>query len=237
MPSTVTNNCRESRIYQNHSCPDPDLNEFSFSASFSSLNLCTFSIPESLTFTNFDALFQFNPYYTDGHVETGGQDSISYTLVGEKLFLICNRGKQSVLLERQLRSVKNFIQLVKHGSGKYEHSMYYYIPNKSHFLCQPALCAHSVLTFTTGPSLVLGWEANNIKDISRAPETLSNYGNGFENNVFKNLINIHGMKGATESSSFRDNQLGRVSAKTEQLQSYATSGQNIVITNSTSKCG
>ena len=133
LPSTVTNNCRESRIYQTHSCPDSDLNEFSFSASFSLLNLCTFSIPESLTFTNFDAFFRFNPYYTDGHVDTGGKDSISYTPVGEKLF-ICNRGKQSVLLERQLRSVKNFIQFVKNGPGKYKHSMYYYIPNKSHFL-------------------------------------------------------------------------------------------------------
>ena len=133
LPSTVTNNCRESQIYQTHSCPDSDLNEFSFSASFSLLNLCTFSIPKSLTFTNFDALFRFNPYYTDGHVDTGGKDSISYTPVGEKLF-ICNRGKQSVLLERQLRSVKNFIQFVKNGPGKYKHSMYYYIPNKSHFL-------------------------------------------------------------------------------------------------------
>ena len=64
LPSTVTNNCRESRIYQTHSCPDSDLNEFLFSASFSLLNLCTFCIPESLTFTNFETLFQFNPYYT-----------------------------------------------------------------------------------------------------------------------------------------------------------------------------
>ena len=98
------------------------------------LNLCTFSIPESLTFTNFDALFQFNPYYTDGHVETGGKDSISYTPVGEKLFIICNRGEQSVLLERQLRSVKDLIQFVKNGPDKYKLSMYYYIPSRSHFL-------------------------------------------------------------------------------------------------------
>ena len=168
LPSTVINSCLESRIYQTHCCPDSDLNEFSFSASFSLLNLCTFCISESVTFTNFDALFQFNPYYTDGHVETSGKDSISNTPVGEKLFIICNRGKQSVLLERQLRSVKNFIQFVKNGPGKYKLSMYYYIPSKSHFLCQPVLCAHSVLTYTTGPSLVLGWEANNINDISRA---------------------------------------------------------------------
>ena len=50
LPSTVINNCRESRIYQTHSCPDFDLNEHSFSVSFSMLNLCTFSIAESLTY-------------------------------------------------------------------------------------------------------------------------------------------------------------------------------------------
>ena len=237
LPSTVINNCRESRIYQTHSCPDFDLNEHSFSVSFSMLNLCTFSIPESLTFTNFDALFQFNPYYTDGHVETGGKDSISYTPVGEKLFIISNHGKESVLLERQLRSVKNFIQFVKSGPDTYKHSMYYYIPNKSHFLCQPALCAHAVLTFTTGPSLVLGWEANTVNDTSRAQETLSNYGNGLQNNAFKSLVIIHGIKGATEWSSFRDKQHGKNSGITEHLQSYASSGQNVVITTSTSKRG
>ena len=68
LPSTLTNNFRESRIYQTHSCPDSDLNEFSFSAKFSLLISCTFSISESLTFTNNHALFQFNPYYTDGQV-------------------------------------------------------------------------------------------------------------------------------------------------------------------------
>ena len=178
LPSTVTINCSESRIYQTHSCPDSDLNELSFSASFSLLNLCTFSIPESLTFTNFDALFQFNPYYTDGNVKTRGKDSISYTPVGGKLFIICNRVKQSVLLERQLKSVKNFIQFVKNCPGK-----------------------------------------SDINAISRAQETLSNYGNGLQNNAFKSLINIHGIKGAAEWSSFRDNQLGRVSGITEHLQS------------------
>ena len=88
----------------------------------------------------------------------------------------------------------------------------------------------------SGPSLVLGWEANNINDFSRAKETLSNCGNGLQNNAFKSLINIHGIKGAAEWSSFCDNQLGRVSGITEHLQSYASSGQN-VITTSTSKRG
>ena len=118
--------------------------------------------------------------------------------MGEKLFIICNRGKQSVLLEWQIGIVKIFIHFVKNGQGKYKNSMYDYIPNKSHFLCQPVLCAHSVLTFTGGPSFVLGWEANNITDISRAHETLSTYGNGLQNNALKSLINIHGIKGSAE---------------------------------------
>ena len=78
------------------------------------------------------------------------------------------------------------------------------------------------------------WEANDINDISRA---LSNYGKGLQNNAFKSLLNIHGIKGTAEWSSFRDNQLGRVLGITEHLQSYASSGQNVVITTSTSKRG
>ena len=83
----------------------------------------------------------------------------------------------------------------------------------------------------------MGWEANNVNDTSRAQETLSNYGNGLQNNAFKSLVNIHGIKGAAEWSSFRDKQHGKNSGITENLQSYASSGQNVVITTSTSKRG
>ena len=58
-----------------------------------------------------------------------------------------------------------------------------------------------------------------------------------QNNAFKSLIKIHDIKGAAEWSSFCDNQFGRVSGITEHLQSYASSGQNVVITTSTSKRG
>ena len=140
-------------------------------------------------------------------------------------------------MEKQLKIVKNFIQFVGNGPSKYKHSIYYYIPSKFHILCQPALCAHLVLKFTTGPSLVLGWEANKINDISRAQETLSNYGNGLQNNAIKSLNSVHGVKGVAEWSVFRDKQIDRVSGITEHLQFYASSGQNIVITNSKSKRG
>ena len=48
---------------------------------------------------------------------------------------------------------------------------------------------------------------------------------------------IHDIKGAAERSRFCDKQLGRVSGITENLQSHAFSGQNIVFTNSKSKRG
>ena len=47
-------------------------------------SLVKFKIPANLTFSNFDAVFQINPWFTEAHVETGGKDSISYKSIGKK---------------------------------------------------------------------------------------------------------------------------------------------------------
>ena len=46
-------------------------------------SLVKFKIPANF-FCHFDALFQFSPWFTEAHVETGGKDSISYTPIGKK---------------------------------------------------------------------------------------------------------------------------------------------------------
>ena len=96
-------------------------------------------------------------------METGGKDSISYTPIGRKLFIILERGMNSVMLEKHIRNVFNFIRSVKAGppsaTSQSKDCIKYYIPHSSHFLCQPAFCLHSVRTSSTGPSLVLGWKA------------------------------------------------------------------------------
>ena len=178
------------------------LNSHSSCMSFSMESLVKFNIPSNLTFSNFDALFQFNPWFTEAHMETGGKNSISYTPIGKTLFIICERGMKSNMLEKHIRIVYNIIRFVKAGpppaSSQSKDYIKYYIPHSPHFLCQPAFCVHSVMTFTTGPFLVLGWEACDKADTKRAERTLRYYGNGLRNSSYKRLLEIQGPHGAVE---------------------------------------
>ena len=107
-----------------------------------------------------------------------------------------------VLLAKHICKVFNFIRFVKAGPPspctQSEDCIKHYFPHSSHFLCQPALCVHSVMTFTTGPSLVFGWEASDKVDIKRAQQTLQYYGNGLSNSANKKLPEIQGSRGKVE---------------------------------------
>ena len=49
--------------------------------------------PTCLKFKKLDAIVQFNSWFTDGHIETSGDDSVSIKLLGEKLYFICSQEK------------------------------------------------------------------------------------------------------------------------------------------------
>ena len=54
---------------------------------FVSVNgLVNYSVPNSFEETKIDGIIQFTSWIKDGHIETGGDDSISVTLLDEKLF-------------------------------------------------------------------------------------------------------------------------------------------------------
>ena len=186
-----------------------------------------------MTFSNFDALYQWNSWFTEAHIETGGKDSISYTPCRQKLFVLCERGLKSVLLEKRIRNVYNFIRSVKTGpsalSAESANKLKYNTPSSEHFLCQPALCVHTVLTFTNGPSLVLGCEACNVTDIQRAQEPLQFYGNGLRRTTYKRLLEIQGSRGAAEWATQRDNSLNINTGVTEHLVALNNSNQPICI--------
>ena len=189
-----------------------------------------------VTFTNFDAIFPSSPYYRDRYVETVGKNSTSYTPVGEKLFINCNRGKQSVLQERQLKVLRisfNFSRVARVNT-KMPRTITFQTTLSSLPAC---LMRAFIFDLQNWSFTCLGLGRRIIVDVSRAQETLSSYGNGLQNNAFKSLINIHGIKGAAEWKSFCAKQLWIVSGITEHLKFYYSSGQNIVLTNSASKHG
>ena len=99
--------------------------------------------------------------------------------------------------------MNNFMKFVKDGNISRNsffpksHSIRFYIPNEEHFLCQPELCAHAVLTSSIGPSIEMGFEGFDSTDMTRSYETLSlsGYGNGLRYNSFKRLLEIQGVRG------------------------------------------
>ena len=94
LPSTVNKLGRESRIYSKIACPEVELNKHSWCYSMLK-NIVSTDIPTCFKLTKLDAIVQFNPWFTDGHIETGGDDSVSIMLL-EKIYFICTPGKRAI---------------------------------------------------------------------------------------------------------------------------------------------
>ena len=54
-----------------------------------------YSITQHFTGGQSSPIFSVGPWFTEGQVEEGGDDSIAYVPVGQKIFLIANRIKHS----------------------------------------------------------------------------------------------------------------------------------------------
>ena len=74
---------------------DESFTNNSIAYSFSLDGLVEMQLPQCLTLTKLDGIMSYGPLYTDGHIETGGDDSITYVPIGKKLMLIAKRGKPS----------------------------------------------------------------------------------------------------------------------------------------------
>ena len=73
------------------------------------------SMPENLDCTRRDAMVQFGPRWTRAHIEIGGDDSISKTVVGEKLFLICGSYRTSIGFDNVMGTPQYFMDLIERG--------------------------------------------------------------------------------------------------------------------------
>ena len=91
---------------------DTEFTKFSTAVSFNSDNVVDMQCPGSLTITKLDGILSFGPWFTSGHVETGGDDSITYVAVGRKIMLIAKRGNPSRRLEALIISVKALVNLL-----------------------------------------------------------------------------------------------------------------------------
>ena len=172
-------------------------------------------------------MVQFNSWITDGHIETGGDDSISVTLFGEKLYFICAPGTHSVKFEKLIRNVDDFISFVETGpeSSAVKSNIKFYIPQPDLILCQPSLGTNAALTSTLGVSFVWGWEACNLRDSERVNRTLYYYGSGITHGGYKSLLNYAGLEGALQISKEMDKTRNAgYSGLSEHLYAFKQSG-------------
>ena len=179
------------------------------------------SVPENLHCTRRDAMVQFGPWWTRAHIEIGGDDSISKTIVGEKLFLICGSYKTSIGFDNVMGTPQYFMDLIKRGpkASDLGTDIWFYLSNKSSVLCQPSLCSHAVLTMSEGVSLVTGWEAQDLQNVDVGRRTFNSFGIGVHKGAVKKILNDKGKSGLLKWALERDIKVGGSTDVTEHVQS------------------
>ena len=145
---------------------------------FSLHHLSNYVLPNNLEFRTVDGILSKNQWFTEGHIELCGDDSISATLFGKKLFMYAKRGRPSKFLVQTIKSGKDMRELIEKGPpSMWEEDWFVSIPQSTSFIIQPALTAHSVLTMSA-PALVAGWEAGDLSDTARFPSVRSTFAFG-----------------------------------------------------------
>ena len=166
---------------------------------FSIGGVIDFSLPAGLLLTKTDGMVQEGEWFTQPHIEIGGDDSISKVPFGDKLFVICERGAASANFDRLITTPQDFIQFLLKGPQNTtdKNTVRFYFPKSSSFLCQPALCCHAVLT-RSGRSFVCGWEATILDDRSRCSDVLRFYCYGSRRDFIRSMVSREGIEKTIE---------------------------------------
>ena len=151
-------------------------------------DLAEYSVPSNLSRHHSSGIIKLGRWHTDGHVEEGGDDSLSYTPVGLKIFLIANRRKYSQLLLKSTKTMECTVNLILNGPPKgWKENVKIFVSASDLFLAQPALCCHSVLIVSEGPAFVTGWEAMDRNDTKRSRQTLNYFATGLSAKTLREL--------------------------------------------------
>ena len=170
---------KRSRMFRELQSCDPNFTQNSKAWSFNLEGLVDYTVPECITLTKLDGICSFGNWYTSAHIETGGDDIITFVLVGKKLMLIAKRGNASRSLENLINSVKSVLhRLSKPPSSLMKRKVKFFITHPKSLMVQPALCAHTVLTWGGGPALVMGFEGKQENEITRRKQVLQYYSTG-----------------------------------------------------------
>ena len=139
-----------------------------------------------------DGICCFGIWCTSAHIETGGDDSITFVPVGKKFMLIAKRGNASRRLGNLFKPVKNVLHcLSKPPSSLMKWNVKFFITDPNSFLVQPSLCAHTAITWGGGPSLFMGFEGKQENDITWQKQVLPYHSAGIAKERRKFLLQSH----------------------------------------------
>ena len=75
-----------------------------------------------------NVIITWGGWFTEGHIEIGGYESVAHVPIGEKILLIAKRGAASRFLSNQTRCGKKFMDFVVRGPPeRYNLEIFYYI--------------------------------------------------------------------------------------------------------------
>ena len=98
------------KMFQQLESGDASFSSSSKAWSFAVDSLAECVVPNSLCLTKIDGIASFGPWFTAGHIETGGDDSITHVPIGRKFMLIAERGLVSRVLEGGMNSIDALIR-------------------------------------------------------------------------------------------------------------------------------
>ena len=172
---------KKESIYGPITSHDDVFTQTSAAYSFNLEELVKMKVPKALTVTKLDGIVAFGPWFTAGHIETGGDDSITAVPIGKKLMIIAKRGNPAREIESLMSSYKAVVNLLtKPPPKRLKGSVKFLVTSPDALMIQPALWAHTVVTFSTGMSLVVGFEGNSTADKQRRVQVLNYFATGME---------------------------------------------------------
>ena len=160
-------------------------------------HLCTWLLPSSLQVSSVAGIYTLDKWFTEGHIEVNGEDSIAVIPFGTKLFIYAAGITASRWLLKAVINVPSFMALAMNGPPEeWKRKLFFCIPKSTSVIAQPSFWAHAVLT-VQGPSFILGWEAGSLNEEGRLRTVQFSFARGLgmeAQNAIRNMTEAEQME-------------------------------------------
>ena len=172
-------------------------------------NCVQVSAPEYISLSSKACLATTGPWFTNGHIESAGGESIARLESGRKLWIIASNIESSRLIAK-IQTFQEFHHLLMSRSQRSEdcpefNGLRYHLALPGDVLIQPPCYAHCVLTGRSeGWALVHGWEGLNLHDVNRANVVFDRFCLGVGKGVVYEWLQRHSTEKLVKLLRIRD---------------------------------